>query len=108
MINTALRYALLVSFIVTVTACDPTKPVSLDTTPPPGPPEYQQGFKDGCESGMAGYGSPFYKTFHKARQDGVLAQNPVYYQIWKDAYAYCRTYVMTQATHSHGNRDHPY
>lgn len=89
-------------------ACDPTKPVSLDLTPPPGPPEYQQGFKDGCESGISGYGTPFYKTFHRVRQDPVLSQNPVYYQIWKDAYAYCRTYVMTQKTHGYGNRDYTY
>jgi hypothetical protein len=103
-----MRYLLTLALLVGLAACDPTKPVSLNTTPPAGPPEYQQGFKDGCESGIAGYASPFYKTFHTVKQDGVLAQNPIYYQIWKDAYAYCRTYVMTQATHGHGNRDYAY
>lgn len=103
-----MRKYLLFITILMLSACDPTKPVSLDTTPPPGPPEYEQGFRDGCESGMSGYGTPFYKTFHRARQDPILAQNPVYYQIWKDAYAYCRTYVMTQATHGHGNRGYAY
>ena len=63
---------------------------------------------DGCETGVAGYGNAFYKTFHTAKQDPLLAQNKVYYQVWKDAYAYCATYMMTQATHGFGNRDYRY
>lgn len=102
-----MRTYLFITLLI-ITACDPTKPVSLNITPPAGPPEYQQGFRDGCESGIAAYTSPFYKVFHRAVQDPYLAQNPVYYQIWKDAYAYCRTYSMTTSTHGHGNRDLPY
>ena len=84
------------------------KPASLSLTPPPGPPEYQQGWRDGCETGIAGYGNAFLKTFHRATQDPVLAQNKVYYQVWKDAYNYCATYMMAQGTHKYGNRDYTY
>ena len=71
------------------------KPTSLNLEPPPGPPEYQQGYVDGCHSGWKGYATQFNKFWGKYRQDPELAQNPVYYQIWKDAYAFCSAYAMT-------------
>lgn len=69
-------------------------PHHLDFNPPPGPPEYQQGWKDGCESGIAAYTTAFVKAFqvYKLKQDPQLVRNPVYYQIWKDAYLYCALY----------------
>ena len=70
---------------------DLRKPVSLNLTPPPGPPEYEQGWSDGCESGMNAYANPFYKTLKvfEYRQDPELRHNKMYYQVWKDAYFYC-------------------
>lgn len=80
------------------------RPASLPiNNPPPGPPEYQQGFRDGCESGYSGYANNFNKVFHTWKQDPELAQNPVYYQIWKDAYAYCANYGMMTDEHGWGN-----
>ena len=72
--------------------------------PPPGPPEYQQGFLDGCESGFSGYGNSFNKLFWTWKQDPQLAENnPVYYQIWKDAYTYCANWSMITDEHGLGN-----
>lgn len=71
------------------------KPSSLDMKPPPGPPEYQKGWVDGCNSGWKGYGTTFNKVWGKFEQDPELAQNPVYYQVWKDAYAFCSAYAMS-------------
>lgn len=71
--------------------------------PPPGPPEYQQGFIDGCESGFSGYGNNFNKLFHGYKQDPYLINNPLYYQIWKDAYSYCANYAMMTDEHGFGN-----
>jgi hypothetical protein len=105
----SLRFIVLAMMLIMLDGCAwMTKPMSLDMTPPPGPPEYQQGFLDGCETAIGAYANPFYKTFHTAKQDAELAQNKVYYQIWKDAYAYCAVYIMAQKTHGYGNRAYVY
>lgn len=70
------------------------KPFHLDLTPPEGPPNYQQGYVDGCKSGWSGYSTGFNKTFYSYYQDPAKVKDPVYYQVWKDAYAYCAAYGM--------------
>lgn len=76
---------------------DLRKPISLNLEPPPGPPEYRQGWADGCESGMNVYSADFYKLLKsfEFKQDPNLRNNRVYYQVWKDAYLYCALYMMT-------------
>ncbi len=71
--------------------------------PPPGPPEYQKGFTDGCESGYSGYANNFNKLFYTWKQDPELTTNNVYYQMWKDAYAYCAVIGMMVDEHGLGN-----
>ncbi len=70
------------------------QPNSMDTTPPPGPPEYQKGWSDGCESGSNAYSNSLYKTFKAFdfRFDPTLRKNRMYYQVWKDAFLYCSIY----------------
>ena len=96
-----MRYMILITLIITLgltTACtgkdgtfDIRKPYSLDLTPPEGPPEYEQGWSDGCESGMSAYSSSFYKLLNafELRLDPDLRKNKMYYQVWKDAFLYC-------------------
>ncbi len=79
------------------------KPPEFDMSPPPGPAIYQQGYKDGCESGYSGYGSSGQKMFHTWKQDPELVSDKVYYQIWKDAYGYCALYSMMESEHGLGN-----
>lgn len=71
------------------------KPANLDLDPPPGPEIYQQGWSDGCESGMSTYQNNFIKFMkvYKFRQDPVLRNNRMYYQVWKDAYGYCAKFL---------------
>ena len=71
--------------------------------PPPGPPEYQQGWKDGCESGYKGYGEYYAKVWLNFKQDPYLTTNPVYYQAWKDAYGYCASFGNMTTLHGLGN-----
>jgi hypothetical protein len=70
------------------------QPNSLDLTPPPGPPEYKQGWSDGCESGANAYASNVYKMFKafEFKFDAKLRNDKVYYQVWKDAFLYCSIY----------------
>lgn len=68
-----------------------------------GPEIYRQGYKDGCQSGFGAYAIAAYKPRNPWIQDPVLAENKVYYQIWKDAYAYCSMFGLMAATHGWGN-----
>lgn len=80
---------------------DTRKPYSLDLTPPEGPYEYEQGWTDGCESGMQAYAADFYKSIRAFtfRQDENLRTNKMYYQAWKDAFLYCAEYIDAVNTH---------
>lgn len=81
-----------------------TMPSAVNAEPPPGPPIYQQGFRDGFESGYSAYGGSFSKMFYKWKQDPELAENEMYYRIWKDAYAYGALLGMMTDEHGLGNR----
>ena len=61
--------------------------------PSGGSPEYEQGWKEGCESGMSGMTNSFYQSFYVFKQDNQLLTNEVYYKAWKDSYDYCKGYV---------------
>jgi len=95
-----LRLALITGLMIVASACDLRKPGYMSLDPPDGPPEYRQGWYDGCISAMDANANHFYKTFLTVRQDEELTKNPVYYQVWKDAYLYCRYYQ--EGTNSHG------
>lgn len=57
-------------------------------------PEYTQGWKDGCDSGISAAGSTHYRqTGYKFVMDYSMVENKDYYQAWHDAYTYCRWYV---------------
>lgn len=58
------------------------------------PPLYVEGWKDGCETGVASTTNHYYKFFYDWRQDAQLAQNKVYYQGWRDAFDYCNRYMF--------------
>lgn len=67
------------------------QPNNLNLKPPPGPPEYQKGWSDGCESGANAYASSLYKVFKafEFRYDASLRKDKIYSQVWKDAFLYC-------------------
>ncbi len=75
-----------------VTACHSPTPALLSNVPE-GPPEYQQGWKDGCESGLTTYGNDWYKSFYSFKQDRKLVDNDTYFKVWQDAFNYCRHHV---------------
>ncbi len=79
------------------------RPASGETEISYGPAIYRQGYKEGCESGNSGYGNNFNKMWFTWKQDPNLVLNPVYYQVWKDAYAFCAYQQMQNDEHSLGN-----
>lgn len=57
-------------------------------------PEFTQGWKDGCNSGIAAYGGDHHRFLgYKFTQDVRMIQNQDYYQAWQDSYLYCRWYI---------------
>ena len=63
---------------------------------PPGPPAFQQGWLDGCETGLAtGFANDYYKTFYKFKKDINMVKNKVtlYTRAWSSAMIYCRHYA---------------
>ena len=63
--------------------------LSLDMTPPDGPPIFQQAWMDGCKTGVASNTNDFYKLFAKITQDPKLMKEEIYRRVWQDAYNYC-------------------
>lgn len=60
---------------------------------PKGPPEYVEGWNDGCESGLAAMTNDYYKTFYTFQQNNTLISNELYYKAWKDTFHFCRHYA---------------
>lgn len=57
-------------------------------------PEFIQGWKDGCESGMATGSNTFYKMFYKVNKvDGYkMTSSGDYGTAWSNAFWYCTRY----------------
>jgi hypothetical protein len=66
----------------------------LLTEGPPGPPKFQKGWRDGCETAISANTNSFQKFFYTFKQDGYMAQDPVYYAGWKTAWEYCMKYTF--------------
>jgi hypothetical protein len=78
----------------------PLYPPFLPPPPSGGPAEFQQGWKDGCDTGLAAHGTDIYRTAFKFTQNPSLILNPAYYQAWKDGENYCRTYIYEYSVRS--------
>lgn len=92
-------YIIVLAVLSLLSAChslpDNLKPGAwiLDQAPKDGPPEFKQGWTDGCESGMASMSNSLYKASYSFKQDKTLRNNPVYYKTWKDTFNFCRHYL---------------
>ncbi len=89
----------IIIFSLLLGACNPTKdsifaPKSrLFKQMPDGPPDYQQGWLDGCETGLStGFANDYYKTFYKYNKDKemVIDNNTYYLNGWSSAMIFCR------------------
>lgn len=72
-------------------------PASLELKPPQGPPKYQKGWMDGCESGLSSTNElvkPQFRSYTYTL-DPMLSQDVMYYRVWQDAYDYCAFTMLT-------------
>lgn len=77
---------------------DYSRPASLKLTPPPGTPEYQQGWSEGCKSALATVNTDvnLMLASYEYKIDGDLWKtNKRYRTTWKDAYYYCSYHMFT-------------
>jgi len=58
------------------------------------PPEYIQGWKDGCQSGAEASANHLYRFRYKFQQDWKMLDNRLYVNGWENAYNQCRKYVL--------------
>lgn len=68
-----------------------TRPTPISVTPPDGPYTYQQGWRDGCESGIAAT-NHFFQLSVGTRQftlDEQLRNDRLYNQAWRYAFNHC-------------------
>lgn len=83
-----MKKILLFSMIVVVTAA--CKPLPFYWTVPEGPPEYVQGYNDGCDTGVGAAGGIWYKYMYGFKKDPAMLNNGLYKQGWNEGFSYCR------------------
>ena len=66
------------------------RPVYLNTIDAPGPPEYQLGWEDGCDTGLGAEGEWYYKLMYGFKKRPEMAANDQYKQGWNEGFTYCR------------------
>lgn len=93
----ARRYIPVLALVLLCACTDATgrlwpTPLLSRNFPPPGPPNYQQGMMDGCQTAQAAIGNALYGVMHAGvHYDVDMALNDrVYYKAWKDGYFYCK------------------
>lgn len=66
------------------------RPVMLYYVAPDGPPEYQLGWQDGCDSGLSAQGDWTYKAMYGFKKRPEMAESETYKQGWGEGFTYCR------------------
>ncbi|NBO19170.1 MAG: hypothetical protein EBV03_08110 [Proteobacteria bacterium] len=82
------RFLLFLSlFALPVAGC---RPLYLNTVDPTGPPEYQLGWEDGCDTGVSAEGEWYYKVMYGFKKRPEMAANDQYKQGWNEGFSFCR------------------
>jgi hypothetical protein len=67
----------------------------MDGDAPAGTETFRAGWKDGCVSGMAAYGSLHYKLIYDYTYDDKMIDNSEYYRSWQMGFRHCRWYTAS-------------
>jgi hypothetical protein len=87
------QYAALSLLVLAVAGC---RPLWTFTVSPSGPPEYQLGWEDGCDSGLSAEGTWDYKLTYGFKKRPEMAANDQYKQGWNEGFTYCRFALASQ------------
>jgi hypothetical protein len=78
---------LLIASLLLVAGC---RPFWINFVSPPGPPEYQLGWQDGCDTGLSAEGGWDYKLMYGFKKRPEMAASDQYKSGWNDGFSYCR------------------
>jgi len=73
--------------VLLLASCKPVQMYFIDRE---GPPDYVQGFDDGCQSGISSGGSILRRLFYWYKKDPERLDNKLYTQGWGEGWGYCR------------------
>lgn len=94
-----MKNVVVIFLILLLTACGfKYEPATLRQgggIPQNGSPAFNQGWRDGCDSGMAAFGNYTYKLIYGFKKDTKQLNNPEYVSAWNSAYNTCRWYTNT-------------
>ena len=77
----------ILAVLLATASCRPFWVMMVD---PAGPPEYQLGWEDGCDSGLSAEGDWYYKVMYGFKKRPEMAANDQYKQGWNEGFTYCR------------------
>lgn len=76
--------------VLLLTAAAGCRPSYLLTVDPAGPPEYNLGWEDGCDTGLAAEGDWYYKVMYGFKKRPEMAASDQYKQGWNEGFSFCR------------------
>lgn len=82
------RLTCIISLIV-ISGCSFYTPVFMPTDVPDGPPEFQAGWHDGCQSGLATGKISNAMAFRPNFGSGIYQHDPNYQSAWSSAFYTC-------------------
>ena len=82
-----IRRCFILALACMVASC---RPPTLYMVGSSGPKEYQLGWEDGCDSGLAAQGGAIYKAAYGFKKRPEMSDNPMYTAAWNDGFTYCR------------------
>lgn len=81
------RIAISIFLLFLASGCRPSYLLTVD---PAGPPEYNLGWEDGCDTGLAAEGEWYYKLMYGFKKRPEMAANDQYKQGWNEGFSFCR------------------
>lgn len=83
-----MKRLIIVMVLLVVASC---RPVSIWGVTPAGPPEYQLGWEDGCDTGLSAESEGLiYRWTFGFKKRPEMSSNDQYKQGWNEGFTYCR------------------
>lgn len=77
-----------ISVLLLVSGC---RPLSMWYVTPEGPPEYQLGWQDGCDTGFSAEDEGYlYRAMYGFKKRPEMMENETYNKAWNEGFNYCR------------------
>ncbi len=81
------KAAFLMMAMVMLASC---RAANLYYVTPPGPPEYQLGWQDGCDTGISAQSGVFSQLLFGFKKRPEMTGSTTYTGAWNDGFTYCR------------------